>query len=302
MIDLARAAAGLACLTGALSLTTSASAQEAQPAPAEPQPTRDQCLEAHRSAQQLKQSSRFLEAQEHLQVCSSASCPGAIISDCGDWIAELERVTPSLVFEVRLDGKVTSDATVSIDGQVVTDRAHAFKVNPGEHVVRVEVPSFEPREEQVVVPEGQRMRLLSFDFDSKPVEATAPPPPQPAALPPPPPPERPTPFIVYPLLGLGVVGLGSFGVFSYMGKSEQDDLERTCAPECTSKDRETMKRWYLIGDISAGVGAAAFVGAAIVYLARPTEQPTESASSVRLDVGNVGTSSSSLGISASGRF
>jgi hypothetical protein len=300
MIDLARAAACLACLTGVLSLATSASAQEAQPTAEQAQPTRDQCLEAHRNAQQLKQSSRFLEAQEHLQVCSSASCPGAIISDCGDWITELERVTPSLVFEVRVDGKVSSSATVSIDGQVVTDRAHAFKVNPGQHVVRVEVPSFEPREEQVVVPEGQRMRLLSYDFDSKPVEATAPPPPPPAA--PPPPPERPTPFIVYPLLGLGVAGLGGFGVFSYMGKSEQDDLERSCSPECTSKDREKMERWYLIGDISAGVGAASLVGAAIVYLARPTEQPEQSAESVKLDVGNVGSSFQSFGVNASGRF
>ncbi len=295
MFDLARAAACLGCLTSALSFAGPVLAEEVEP-------TRDQCLEAHRNAQQLKQSARFLEAQEHLQVCSSASCPGAIISDCGDWITELERITPSLVFEVRLDGKVASDAIVSVDGQVVTDRVHAFKVNPGSHRVRVELASFEPREEELVVPEGQRMRMLSFDFESKRVEAAPPPPPPLAPAAPPPPPERPTPFIVYPLLGLGVAGLGSFGVFSYLGKSEQDELERSCSPDCSSKDLEDMERFYLIGDISAGVGAAALLGAAIVYLARPTEQPQQSASGFTFDVGNVGDARRSLGVSASGRW
>jgi hypothetical protein len=288
-----RTTAFLACLTGLISISSSALAEETEP-------TRDQCLEAHRNAQQLKQSARFLEAQEHLQVCSSASCPGAIISDCGDWITELERITPSVVFEVRLDGKVTFDATVSVDGEVVTDKVHAYKVNPGPHVVRVELPPFEPREEQVVLPEGQRMRLLSFEFSSQPAEAAAPPPAAPVTAPAPL--ERPTPFIVYPLLGLGVAGLGSFGVFSYLGKSEQDELERSCKPDCTSTDLETMKRYYLIGDISAGVGAAALLGAAIVYLARPTERPHESASALSLDIGHVGGAKRSLGLSASGRW
>jgi hypothetical protein len=263
------------------------------------QPTRAQCLDAHRDAQELKNSGKLLEAQEHLLICSSGSCPGAVISDCGSWLAELEKMTPSMTFEVRVDGKEALSAKLFVDGQPVTDRAHAFKVNPGQHAIRVELPPFEPHEETVVLPEGQRMRLISVEFTSKHEE------PRRDAVAAPPParePGRPTPGVVYPLLGVGVVGLASFGVFSALGKSEQHHLESSCSPKCTNDDLSTMKRWYLVGDISAGVGAAALLGAAIVYLARPSEPAAERDSArLALSVGPVGLNGgapSSLGLSA----
>lgn len=307
MLHVARATSFSASLVACVLLSSLASAGEpSKPKPAEAaasepgQPTRAQCLEAHREAQELKQSGKLVEAQEHLLICSSGSCPGALISDCGNWIAELEKTTPSMTFEVRRDGKEAFDAKLFVDGQPVTDRAHAFKVNPGRHSVRVELPPFEPHEEDLVLPEGQRMRLVSVDFTTKRDE----PAPAPAVAPPPPPrePVRPTPGVVYPLLGVGVVGLASFGVFSVLGKSEQKELETSCAPACTDDDLSKMKRWYLIGDISAGVGAAALIGAAIVYLARPT-QPAER-DSARLaislgPVGSLGGPASSLGLHAS---
>jgi len=268
-------------------------------APSEPgQPTRSQCLDAHREAQELKNGGKLLEAQEHLLICSSGSCPGAVISDCGSWIAELDKMTPSMTFEVRVDGKEALDAKLFVDGQPVTDRAHAFKVNPGRHAIRVEQPPFEPHEETIVLPEGQRMRLISVEFTSKhessPSEPAVPPPPSRA-------PARPTPGIVYPLLGVGVVGVASFGVFSVLGKSEQHNLETSCAPKCSNDDLSKMKRWYLIGDISAGVGAAALLGAAIVYLARPSEPAERDSARLALSVGPVGLpggAASSLGLSA----
>jgi len=259
------------------------------------QPSRLQCLEAHRNAQELKQSSKLLEAQEHLRVCSSGSCPGAIITDCGNWITELEQVTPSMIFEIRLDGKEAFDAKLLVDGNPVTDRAHALKVNPGRHTVRVELSSFEPREQDVVLPEGQRMRLISVEFTTK---AAEPPAAAPAmATPPPKQTVRPTPVVVYPLLTIGIAGLGSFGAFSLLGKSEQNDLEETCAPNCTKADLAPMKRWYLIGDISGAVGAAALIGTAIVYFARPTKEVDQTASNISFGVGPVG-----LGRSAAGSF
>lgn len=257
------------------------------------QPSRAQCLEAHRNAQELKQGSKLLEAQEHLRVCSAGSCPGAIITDCGNWISELEQVTPSMVFEIRLDGKEAFDAKLFVDGKPVVDRAHAVKVNPGRHAVRVELPPFEPRDQDVVLPEGQRMRLISVEFATK---ASTPPPV--AATPVAPPPKetvRPTPVAVYPLLALGVAGLGGFGAFSFLGKSEQNELEKACAPDCTNSDLAPMKRWYLIGDISGGVGAAALIGSAIVYFARPTKEVDRAASSLSFGVGPVGLGSSAAG-------
>ncbi|RYZ09884.1 MAG: hypothetical protein EOO73_03105 [Myxococcales bacterium] len=290
MNHVARAALSSAAALCALAWSGAAAAQAALP-------TRTECLEGHRNAQELKQSGKFLEAQEHLQVCSAGSCPGAIITDCGNWITELEQTTPSLVFQVRLDGKEALDANVMVDGKPVTDRAHAFKVNPGRHTVRVELASFEPREEDVVLPEGQRMRMIEVDFSAKPATPAA------SAAPAAPPPKelvRPTPVIVYPLLGLGVAGLAGFGTFSLLGNSERSKLEDRCEPRCTDDDLTKMKRWYTIGDVSAGVGAAALLGAAIVYLARPSKEVDSTEAKLSFELGPVrGATASSIGLGAS---
>lgn len=309
MIKLARTNPALAAVSAWLLVATA----QAEPTPAKPkatdsgpsdasQPTRAQCLEAHRSAQELKHSAKFLETQEQLLICSSGSCPGAIISDCGNWIAELEQTTPSMVFEIRVDGKEAFDAKLLVDGQLVTDRTHAFKVNPGRHSVRVELPPFEAQEQDLVLSEGQRMRLVSVAFTSKhsePAAAPAPLPPAPRQT------ERPTPVVVYPLLALGVVGLGSFGAFAGLGKSEQNDLEKTCAPRCRDQDLSKMKRWYTIADVSAGVGAAALIGAAVVYLARPSKEVDRATSGLSIGVGSIGQGASavgSFGVNASRRW
>jgi hypothetical protein len=56
-----------------------------------------------------------------------------------------------------------------------------------------------------------------------------------------------------------------------------------------------MKRWYTIGDVSAGVGAAALIGAAIVYLARPTKEVDRATAGLSLGVGSVGQGASAVG-------
>jgi hypothetical protein len=308
MIHLPRAASSFASVAVSLLLSTGAIA--ADPTPAKPkaaeaaasepgQPSRAQCLDAHHNAQELKQGGKLLEAQEHLAICSSGSCPGVVITDCGNWLTELEQSTPSMVFELRLDGKEAAQARVYVDDKPVVDRTHAVKVNPGRHAVRVELPPFEPHEEDVVLPEGQRMRLISVQFTSKPKEAA----PAPVAAPPPPKQVvRPTPVAVYPLAVLGLAGVGSFGAFAYLGKSEQTKLEDGCAPRCSEGELSKMKRWYAIADVSAGVGAAALLTAAIVYLARPTREVDRDSARLTLGVGPVGlrgSATSSVGLTAS---
>jgi hypothetical protein len=293
MIDSQRATAHVAGLAIGMLLTHGAAAVE-------PAPTKTKAADPVAGDSAQPSRPQCLEAQEHLLICSSGSCPGVVISDCGTWITQLEQTTPSMVFEIRLDGKEALDAKLYVDGRQIDDRAHAVKVNPGRHQVRVELPPFEPRVEDVVLPEGQRMRLISIEFSSKRAE------PAPAAASSAPATKeivRPTPVLVYPLLGLGVVGLASFGTFSLLGKSEQDELEQSCSPNCTDSDLETMQRWYTIGDISAGVGAAALVGAAVVYLARPAKEVDRSSSDISFGVGPVGlraSAANSLGLSASG--
>lgn len=249
------------------------------------EPNRAECLQAHQSAQELKRTGKLIEAQGALSTCSSATCPGAVISDCGQWIADLEQATPSMVFEVRLDQKEAQGAKLYVNGELVIEWSKALKVNPGRHVVRAELPSFEPIERNVVLPEGQRMRLIVIDFESP--QAPALPETSAPALPPEPlfvERTRPIPVLVYPLLGIGLAGLASFGAFSWIGKSQQRELETTCMPACTDTELKTMKRSYLIGDVSAGIGAATLVGAAVVYFTRPAKT-VESQPGLSLGIG-----------------
>lgn len=260
-------------LLASVLLLASGPARAEEPASPAAAPSRTQCVEAHQRAQELKRKGQLVETQAELTTCSSAGCPGAIISDCGQWIADLEHTTPSMVFDVRLDGKQVSDFKVLVDQAVVADLSKAFKVNPGRHVVRVEMPGYDALEETVVLPEGQRMRLVAFEFKGKAPDAAL----TPAAAIPATPvdpvltPSRPTPTVVYPLLGVAAAGFISFGVFAILGNSKTKDLEDECAPNCSDEQLDPVKTNYLIADISAGVGAAALVSAGIIYLARPTK-------------------------------
>jgi len=66
------------------------------------------------------------------------------------------------------------------------------------------------------------------------------------------------------VLGLGVVGMGMWGVFGGLGLAAKSDAESTCAPNCTDDDISGIKTDFLVADVSLGVGAAALAGAAII--------------------------------------
>ena len=282
----------LAALLCSVSYGSVASAADA-PEAVTSGPSRTDCLDAHRNAQELRKQSKLLESQEQLLVCSSETCPGAIITDCGKWLSEMDQLTPSIAFEVRVDGKDTSQAQVEVDGRAIADWSQSVKVNPGRHDVRVVVEGFEPFIGNVITVEGQRLKMVSAEFKTKQPEVAATHP-----LPPPAPVySRPTPAGTYVLLGLGVLGAGGFATFAAIGKTKQNQLDNDCVKlmSCTDSDLKPMKSMYLAGDIAAGVGAAAFIGAALVYFTRPTVE----SSATSFQVGTVGGSRSSFGISAS---
>lgn len=276
----------------AAALTTAAVAGASPPAGEGPDavrqsPDRAACLDAHRSAQELRKSGMLVEAGKKLLICASATCPGPIIADCGTWTGELQEATPSMVFEVEVDGHVASEAKITVDGVVVGDWSHALAVNPGTHQIRVEVPPFAPYEETVLMAEGHRMRLVSVKL-ATPKVSTSPSADVDVAKGSASGSERrPVPVVTYPLLAAGVAGLATFGVFAGLGRSKQTQLEHSCEPRCSDSDLHPMKTDYLVGDIALGVGAAALVSAAVVYFTRPREA-SSSIPVVSLDMGPTG--------------
>ena len=277
---------------GALAIvSTVTSTSRATPPAGESDPTRQApdrvaCIGAHHDAQELRKAGKLVEAGKKLAICASASCPGVIVSDCGTWTGELEQATPSMAFEVEVDGHVASSAKVSVDGLAIADWSHPVVVDPGSHLVRVETPSFDPHEETIFMAEGHRMRLVSVKFETpRPTLAGSASPERNPSLPEDTP--RPVPVVVYPLLAGAAVGLAGFAVFAGLGKAKQSELQNRCEPRCTTSDLAPMKTEYLVGDIALGVGAAALVGAAVVYLTRP-HQDSPSPSLVSFSVGPAG--------------
>ncbi len=238
------------------------------------EPTKEQCIEAHRQSQQAQQTGRLVEARQLAITCTHQVCPGLLIEDCARWLEGLTQRTPSVVFEVRVDGQPTLEAEIWADETPVvgwtTGEAHLL--DPGTHTFRFVLPPHEEVVHTVVLSEGMRFRAVVADFKTTTAE-----PPAPTTPPPAPEPDRspvsetyrPVPVPVYPLLGVGALGLAGFTGFGLAGQSKQNDLESSCAPDCTDDDLSPMRRNYLLADLSLGVGVAGLVGATIVYLGRP---------------------------------
>ena len=246
--------------------------------PIETTPTKEQCLESHQQAQVAQNEGKLLRARDLARICTSLACPGLIVADCASWLNDSERRIPSVVFEVHLDGETDLSAKILADGAPVADWTHgeALRLDPGEHEFRFELPPHEPIVQTILVTEGMRYRVLSADFETRKERTPAPMAavtrePLAAAPPPLPPTNRPTPFLVYPLLGLGTLAAAGFATFGLIGESKRSDLESSCEPDCKQSDLTPVTDMYLLADVSLGVSVASLITAGVFYLTRAEE-------------------------------
>ncbi len=205
-------------------------------------------------------------------------CPSVARTTCAEWLSEIDKSIPTIVITARDEGGRETDAVkVSVDGAVVTEQldGRPIRIDPGLHSVRYELRSGKAYEERAVFTEGEKNRKLSADF-SVPVAKDRPPPPSEAAAPAAP--ERTTPTSVFVLGGVAAVGLVSFAVFAVSGKSTEG-----CAPNCSASQVTSLRRAYLIADVSLGVSLVAAGAAAYIALTSRAQAPTPKAPPVAID-------------------
>jgi hypothetical protein len=227
------------------------------------------CISAHADAQVLRGAKRLIESQEKLLACAVAECPAIIRADCGRWLDEVKAVLPTLVLAaVDEHGRDLADVAVTIDGKPLSARLDGSgqPVDPGEHRLRFTTKSGDVREVFVVAREGEKGRRVVAEFGAAPAEPS-----EAAAAEP----GSPIPLATYVLGGVGVVALGSFTFFGLSGRSTESDLEE-CAPNCRRDDVDTMRREYLIADISLGVGVLSLGAATYFFLTNPAREPGRS--------------------------
>ncbi len=185
------------------------------------------CSKAYVSAQQLRKAGRLSEARVELLACSKAECPPEIQPDCVQWLGEVQRSLPSVVFGVRdSGGHDLTDVRVLIDDKPIVERldGRSVDVDPGAHRVRLEPRGAAPHELTVVAREGERDRPIVIDL-------------------PPPPTHRPIPAAFWVMGATALVSLGVFAAFGASGLSDLSGLSY-CKGECVQSDVDAVNLKY----------------------------------------------------------
>jgi hypothetical protein len=232
--------------------------------------SKQECADAYTAAQVARRDNKLKDARDKLVVCAKSSCPAALRKDCTPWLAEVEADLPTIsVKPVDETGRVVENATIAVDGASVTrdgDLA-TLRVDPGEHVVRVEAEGMQAAEQKISVVAGASKRELTLRL-TRVASSSSPPPPAASSEP-----SRPVPVLTFVLAGVGVAGVATFAALGAAGKSKKSALDQQgCKPNCSSSTVSAIKTDYNAADVALGVGGVALVGALVVFLTRSTTE------------------------------
>jgi hypothetical protein len=192
--------------------------------------------------------------------------------------ALLARV-PSLLIVVR--GLAAGEqAEVRVDGQPFTgDLATAVRLDPGDHVVSLDVPGHPHKEQRVTLPEKGGVVEVQLSVAAT-GETALPPPPQPTATPTvehetvvvPPSHEGGSIVPAMVFYGVGVAGIATGAVAGAISLGNVGDLRNRCASNhCTSAQQSEIDSTKTLGWVSTigfGVGAAGAVTGTVLLLLR----------------------------------
>jgi hypothetical protein len=123
--------------------------------------TKQQCVKANADGQVLRMSGRLTEARTQFDTCGDASCPAIVRKDCAQRLDEVERVQPTIVFDVKdASGADLSAVRVTVDGHPLTDRALgiALRADPGDHEFTFTAEGQPPITRHFVLKEGEKDR------------------------------------------------------------------------------------------------------------------------------------------------
>jgi hypothetical protein len=229
----------------------------AQPAP----DAKSQCAASYQAAQERRLDGHLLAAKAELIACMAEDCPAVARTQCGEWLAEVERDLPTVVLAfVDTAGISRADVRVRLDGAPFAETlaGQALPLDPGPHVFVFEPAGGPPVEERATILAGEKNRKVMV---AMPRPAPPPPPvPLPVPSPEPPPDEQPS---VHPATWvLGAVSLTGFGFFAGFGIHSLA-LE-DCAPVCTDDEVDSIQRERIVADVGLGVGLAGLAATILV--------------------------------------
>jgi hypothetical protein len=278
------------------------------------------CVSAYRTAVKLEQASHLREAQKAFAACARVTCDQFMRKECMSQHNQLDSDIPSVVPVVTdASGEPVVDVRVTMDGEVLTSKidGRAVAVDPGIHEFSFTTPAGAFTQKLVIL-QGQRNRPLAIAVSGSgartaqrnapapqpaPVPSAAPrmvqvePRAAPAASVAPPPEElvsetplpartssrRGSSIAPWVMTGIGLVGVGSYGLLTYWGRKDNDMLVK-CSPDCLQTSVDHVKKLYLAANISLGVGVAALATATWLLVRSGKKELAARQSSYALDL------------------
>jgi hypothetical protein len=232
-----------------------------------------ECLKSFEAGQVARRANHLLEARGAFVVCGQDECPAQVKRSCIGWLSDVERAIPGISIQVQgRDGCDHPEASVQLDASPVVADGRRIEVDPGSHVVRVELAG-EVRVSDVVAADGERQRVVRISFGDAGAVCGAAPAPERTGTPAPIAPStepgsaRPLPSTVWILGGVGIAALGVGGAFGIAGFDQKGTLD-DCKGTCAQSDVDTMQRTFLIADVGLGIGLVALAAATVLYLTR----------------------------------
>jgi hypothetical protein len=241
----------------------------------------DECIAAAEQSQPLRHDGRLKAAHEKLITCSRPECPSVVRLDCTKWLADVETLMPSIVVRaVDASGADVVGVRVFVDGQPQDTHFEGkeMDVDPGAHTLRVEHDGSVPVEQQIVVRESERHRMVSVSF--VPAPPAAPLGAQPAGSEADAQPQGSRRSLVLPvaLLGAGGVALGVASYFWASGLSDRSTMANSCAKlhNCSQSLIDASRNKLVAGDVIGITGVvAAAIGAGMIVFGGSSGPPRD---------------------------
>jgi hypothetical protein len=236
------------------------------------------CVEADTQAQKLRREEKLGATREQLRICTDPSCPALVRDDCAQRLDELDKVQPTLVFEVKdsQDRDITA-VKVSLDGRLLVESVAgaAIPVEPGPHTFTFETAGEKPVTKEFVLREGDHARHepILFGVRTKTAAPTA----------------APAQLYYVPhgrvqrtvgLLvgGVGVIGLGLGALFGELASSRWSAAMKVCpsSPTCTTgdytqanQDRNNALTLAPVSTVAFIAGGVLAAGGIVVFATAP---------------------------------
>jgi hypothetical protein len=285
----------------------------AQPAGPRDKPTKQQCVAANESAQDLQNAGKLRDAEVQLATCTNKACPGVVRDDCAERLRQVQAAIPTVVFILHdSDGlDVGPSSVVEMDGAplpAVLDGT-PIPVDPGDHVFTFTVAGRPPAMRRIALRAGERLRRevqLKSDATGDTSHGSSPsgegPGPAASGEASPEPRAQPravalpvdtrtaedghggwTRSVAFAGLGAGGAGVALSAVFGAIALSQKSKLTGECpGNRCPNSDQaevDSFRNNLVSGNVALAIGVVGLASGAVLLWLSPQDRPTTGASS-----------------------